>query len=122
MLVPSAGINQFRFVRSTAAAALSARFPELPLIGPRCETKTTGGIRPRQAPADPRPTRAAPMSELVAGSATDAGSGIGRAVALALSMRGAPVGLMDVLPDGLAELAAAVKQQGGRVATAQADV
>jgi hypothetical protein len=27
---PSAGINQFRFVRSTAAAALSARCPELP--------------------------------------------------------------------------------------------
>jgi NAD(P)-dependent dehydrogenase (short-subunit alcohol dehydrogenase family) len=67
---------------------------------------------------------AAPMSDLVAGSAivTGAGSGIGRAVALTLSTRGAPLGLIDVLPDGLAELAAAMKQQGGRVATAQADV
>ncbi len=64
------------------------------------------------------------MSELVAGSAivTGAGSGIGRAIALALATRGAAVGLIDVLPEGVTELVSLIKQQGGRAAVAPADV
>lgn len=64
------------------------------------------------------------MNDLVAGSAvvTGAGSGIGRAIAAALAARGAAVGLVDVLPEGITELAQALKDQGHRAATAQADV
>jgi NAD(P)-dependent dehydrogenase (short-subunit alcohol dehydrogenase family) len=64
------------------------------------------------------------VSGLVAGSAivTGAGSGIGRAIATALAAHGAPVGLIDVLPEGMTELAAIVKQGGGQAATALADV
>lgn len=64
------------------------------------------------------------MTGLVPGSAlvTGAGSGIGRAVAWALAARGAPLGLIDVLPEGVTELATTIKQQGGTVAVATADV
>ena len=64
------------------------------------------------------------MSALVEGSAivTGAGSGIGRAIAMALAAQGAPVGLIDVLPEGVNELGAAIKQAGGRMAIAPADV
>jgi NAD(P)-dependent dehydrogenase (short-subunit alcohol dehydrogenase family) len=68
--------------------------------------------------------RVSGMGGLVAGSAlvTGAGSGIGRAIALALAARGAAVGLVDVLPEGVTELMELVTRGGGRAAVAPADV
>jgi len=64
------------------------------------------------------------MSALVSGAAlvTGGGSGIGRAIAVALATAGAPVALMDLLPDGMEEAAAAVRGAGGKALTIAGDV
>ena len=61
---------------------------------------------------------------LLPGSAviTGGGSGIGRAVALALAAGGAPVAVVDLLPEGARETVAAITAQGGRAALVEADV
>jgi NAD(P)-dependent dehydrogenase (short-subunit alcohol dehydrogenase family) len=53
---------------------------------------------------------------------TGGGSGIGRAIALALARAGAPVALVDVLADGAAATAAAITGAGGRASVVAADV
>jgi NAD(P)-dependent dehydrogenase (short-subunit alcohol dehydrogenase family) len=53
---------------------------------------------------------------------TGGGSGIGRAIAEALAESGAPVALMDLLPEGLDETARAIRDKGRRVVTATGDV
>ena len=64
------------------------------------------------------------MSALVAGAAlvTGGGSGIGRAIALALAKAGAPVAVVDVLPDGGKETAETIVNAGGRALFLEADV
>src|SRR5262245_41575501 len=49
---PSAGINQFRFVRSTAAAALSARFPRAPAVRSACAKEDYRGAPPASRARD----------------------------------------------------------------------
>jgi NAD(P)-dependent dehydrogenase (short-subunit alcohol dehydrogenase family) len=61
---------------------------------------------------------------LVGGSAfvTGGGSGIGRAIVLALAAQGAPVAVFDLLPEGGKDTVAAIASRGGRASFEQGDV
>jgi NAD(P)-dependent dehydrogenase (short-subunit alcohol dehydrogenase family) len=61
---------------------------------------------------------------LLVGSAfvTGGGSGIGRAIAQALAAHGAPVAVMDLLPEGGKDAVAAIAAKGGRATFVQGDV
>ena len=64
------------------------------------------------------------MSTLVGGSAivTGVGSGIGRAIAVALASAGAPVAVVDLLPEGGKETVGLIAGAGGRATFVPADV
>lgn len=53
---------------------------------------------------------------------TGGGSGIGRAIAEALAAAGAPVAVVDLLPEGARDTVSAVTNAGGRAHALQADV
>ncbi len=61
---------------------------------------------------------------LVPGSAlvTGGGSGLGRAIATALAAGGAPVAVVDYLPEGAAETVAQITRAGGKALAITADV
>ena len=64
------------------------------------------------------------METLVAGSAivTGGGSGLGRAIARALAAGGAPVAVVDLLPDGATETVQQITRAGARATFVPADV
>jgi NAD(P)-dependent dehydrogenase (short-subunit alcohol dehydrogenase family) len=64
------------------------------------------------------------MNDLIPGSAvvTGGGSGIGRAIALALAAGGAPIAVVDLFPDGGRETVALIGDKGGRATFVEADV
>jgi len=64
------------------------------------------------------------MADLVPGTAliTGGGSGIGRAIAVALAGQGAPIGIVDLLPAGAEETVSAIRHDGGKAVFVQADV
>jgi NAD(P)-dependent dehydrogenase (short-subunit alcohol dehydrogenase family) len=64
------------------------------------------------------------VSELIAGSAvvTGGGSGIGRAIALALARAGAPVAVVDLLPEGGTATVETIAAAGGKACFVAADV
>ena len=64
------------------------------------------------------------MTALVEGSAlvTGGGSGIGRAIALALAGEGAAVGILDIHPDEGQDTVSAITKAGGRAVSIAADV
>jgi NAD(P)-dependent dehydrogenase (short-subunit alcohol dehydrogenase family) len=64
------------------------------------------------------------MSTIVTGSAivTGGGSGIGRAIALRLAGAGAPVAVMDLLPEGGKETVAMIEGKSGRAVFLEGDV
>ena len=53
---------------------------------------------------------------------TGGGSGLGRAIALALAAEGTPVAVVDLLPEGGEETVRLIRDKGGRAAFARADV
>src|SRR3989449_10719220 len=63
------------------------------------------------------------VSELVPGCAvvTGGGSGLGRGIATALAKAGAPVAVVDLLPEGGKETVAAITSARGRATLVQAD-
>ena len=64
------------------------------------------------------------MNGLISGSAlvTGGGSGLGRQIAVALAAGGAPVAVVDLLPEGGAETVTLIRDKGGRAVSIQADV
>ena len=64
------------------------------------------------------------MNALIPGSAlvTGAGSGLGRAIAVALASGGAPVAVVDLFPEGGAETVALIRDKGGLATFVEADV
>jgi NAD(P)-dependent dehydrogenase (short-subunit alcohol dehydrogenase family) len=82
-------------------------------------------ILPHQAARENRMSLRTPRPvSLVAGSAivTGGGSGIGRAIALDLAGAGAPVAVLDVLPDGGRAVADEIARHGGKACFISADV